>query len=93
MYLNGAEPTIPAIDLTPTGVNLHSGDVMHAHMVYNGTTLVMTLTDTVTKAVATESFTVNIPAVVGGNTAYVGFTGATGESSATQNILSRSFSN
>jgi hypothetical protein len=88
LYTNGAAPTVPSVDLTPTGIVLTSGDLMHAHMVYNGTTLTMTLTDTVTNATATEVFTVNIPSIVGGNTAYVGFTGGTGGSSATQNVLS-----
>jgi hypothetical protein len=48
----------------------------------------MTLTDTVTNAAATEVFTVNIPSVVGSDTAYVGFTGSTGGETATQNVLS-----
>ncbi len=37
IYTNGASPTVPANNLTGTGVNLHSGDVMWAHLVYNGT--------------------------------------------------------
>jgi hypothetical protein len=47
----------------------------------------MTLTDTVTLASVTEVFAVNIPSIVGGNTAYVGFTGGTGGFGATQNVL------
>jgi hypothetical protein len=57
-------------------------------MVYDGTNLTMTLTDTATNATVTEVFPVNIPSVVGGNTAFVGFTGGTGSSTATQNVLS-----
>jgi Chitobiase/beta-hexosaminidase C-terminal domain/Bacterial lectin len=92
LYTNGAAPTVPAIDLTPTGIVLLSGDLMHAHMVYDGTNLTMTLTDTVTNATATEVFPVNIPSVVGSSTAWVGFTGGTGGFSATQNVLSWSYS-
>ncbi len=88
LYTNGASPTVPAIDLTPTGVNLHSGDIMNAQLIYDGSELTLTLTDTVTNATATESFAINIPSTVGGSTAWVGFTGATGGSSATQNVLS-----
>jgi LysM repeat protein len=88
IYTDGAAPTVPAVDLSSTGINLHSGDTMAVQMVYNGTTLTMTLTDTVTNASVTEVFTVNIPSVVGGNTAYVGFTGSTGSETATQNVLS-----
>ena len=86
-YTNGAAPTVPAIDLTPSGVNLHSGDVMHAHLTYDGTTLTLTLTDTVTNAVFTASQAINIPSTVGSNTAFVGFTGGTGGTVSTQNIL------
>jgi hypothetical protein len=80
LYTDGAAPTVPAVNLSSTGINLHSGDVMHAHMVYDGTNLTMTLTDTVTSATVTEVFPVNIPSVVGGSTAWVGFTGGTGVS-------------
>ena len=88
LYTDGAAPTVPSVDLSSTGINLHSGDLMHAHLVYNGTNLTMTLTDTVTNATVTEVFPVNIPSMVGGNTAYVGFTGGTGGFAATQNVLS-----
>ena len=86
-FTNGASPTTPAIDLTSTGINLHSGDVFQVLMSYDGTTLTVTITDTVTHATASQSYTVNIPQVVGSNTAYVGFTGGTGGSTAVQNIL------
>jgi len=86
-YTAGAAPTVPALDMTSSGVNLHSGDVMLAVVTYDGATLTLTLTDTVTKASYTASTAVNIPAAVGGDTAYVGFTGGTGGLSAIQNIL------
>ena len=86
-YLNGAAPTTPFVDMTNSGVNLHSGDVMHAHLTYDGTTLTLLLTDTVTNASFTTSTAVNIPTQVGANTAYVGFTGGTGGLTAVQNIL------
>jgi LysM repeat protein len=88
LYTNGAAPTVPSVNLSTTAINLHSGDVMHAHMVYDGTNLTMTLTDTVTGGTVTEVFPVNIPGMVGGNAAYVGFTGGTGSTTATQNVLS-----
>jgi hypothetical protein len=52
----------------------------------------MTLTDTVTNATVTEVFPVNIPSTVGGSTAWVGFTGSTGAGTATQNVLSWTYS-
>ncbi|MGA2399045.1 MAG: L-type lectin-domain containing protein, partial [Steroidobacteraceae bacterium] len=90
-YINGATPTVPAIDMTSSGVNLHSGDILHAHITYNGTTLTLLLTDTVTSASFTASTAINIPATVGGNTAYVGFTGGTGGETAVQQILNWTF--
>jgi hypothetical protein len=87
IYVNGAAPTVPATDLTATGVNLHSQDVMHAHITYDGSNLVLTLTDTVTNATAKETFPINIPQYVGSTNGYVGFTGGTGGKVATQNIL------
>jgi LysM repeat protein len=51
--------------------------VMSAHVVYDGSILSMNLTDTVTGSQAYFQWPVNIPAVVGGDTAYIGFTGGT----------------
>jgi hypothetical protein len=93
LYTDGAVPTVPAVNLSSTGINLHSGDTMAVQLVYNGTTLTMTITDTVTQATYTTSFTINIPSTVGGNTAYVGFTGGTGVLSATQTILTWTYTN
>ena len=86
IYVNGAYPSTPAVDMTSSGVNLHSGDLMHAHITYDGTTLALTLTDTVTSASFTTSSAVNIPATVGSNTAYAGFTAGTGGLTAIQQI-------
>jgi hypothetical protein len=91
LYINGARPTVPAIDLTGTGIDLHGGDIFKAHMTYDGTNLTMTLTDTVTLAVWSHSWPIDIPATVGGNTAWVGFSGATGADYAIQSILTWTF--
>ena len=88
IYTNGASPILPSVDLTGTGINLRSGDKMRAQITYDGTTLNLTLTDRVTNATWSNAFVIDIPAAVGSNTAYVGFTGGTGGSSATQQILS-----
>jgi Legume lectin domain/Chitobiase/beta-hexosaminidase C-terminal domain len=90
LYTNGVSPTTPATDMTGK-VDLHSGDTFSVHMVYNGTTLTMTITDGVTSATFTTSWTVNIPSIVGGNTAFVGFTGGTGGLSASQKIETWNF--
>jgi Legume lectin domain len=92
IYTDGADPTIPATTLG-NGVNLHSGDVFKVHIAYDGTTLTMTITDTVTNATFTTSWAVNIPSTVGANTAYVGFTGGTGGQTATQDIITWTYNN
>jgi hypothetical protein len=88
LYVNGASPTVPALDMTSSGVNLHSGDVFNVHMAYDGTTLSMRITDVTTQATYQTSWPIDIAMEVGSATAYVGFTGATGGAAATQNVLS-----
>jgi hypothetical protein len=87
LYINGASPTIPFVDMTGSGVDLHSGDVFKVHMIYDGVSLAMTVTDTVTNAVFTHTWTIDIPGTIGATTAYAGFTGGTGGLTATQSIL------
>jgi len=91
LYLNGARPTTPSLDLTPSGVNLHSGHRMAVQLNYDGTTLKMTITDSVTAKSFSASWTVNIPQAIGSSTAYVGFTASTGGSSAVQQVLNWTF--
>jgi hypothetical protein len=91
LYQNGAMPAMPASDLSSSGINLHSGDKFSVHMTYNGATLSMTITDGSTGAVYNTSWSINIPQVIGSNTAYVGFTAGTGGLTATQNIQTWSF--
>jgi hypothetical protein len=86
LYTDGASPTVPATDLTNTGINLQSGDKFRATITSNGATVNVTITDLVTKASASQSYTVNVPAVVGSSMGYVGFTGGTGGLTAVQVI-------
>jgi hypothetical protein len=92
LYTNGADPSQNSIDMTSSGLNLHSGNPLNVTLAYNGTTLAMTITDTKTKASFSKSWAINIPATVGGNTAYVGFTGATGGLTAVQDVESWTYS-
>ena len=89
LYVNGATPTVPAVDMTGSGVDLHSGHVFNVHVTYDGTALAMTITDASTKQSFTTSWKIDIPGTVGGTTAYVGFTGGTG--SAIQEVLNWTF--
>jgi hypothetical protein len=92
LYTDGAVPTLPAIDLSSTGINLHSGDQMTVNLAYNGATISMNITDIVTSATWSTSGTIDIPAIVGSNSAYVGFTGGTGGETASQKILTWTYS-
>ncbi len=58
---------------------------------YDGTTLTELIEDTQTNLSVTESYPVNIPSIVGDDTAYVGFTAASGTQAATQGISSWTF--
>jgi fibronectin type 3 domain-containing protein len=91
LYLNGASPTVPAVDLSNSGIDLHSGDVFNVGMNYDGATLTVTLTDTTTNVTVTQAYAVDIPGTVGSGMAFVGFTAGTGSHAATQDILSWTF--
>ncbi|HXP82795.1 MAG TPA: chitobiase/beta-hexosaminidase C-terminal domain-containing protein [Verrucomicrobiae bacterium] len=90
LFTSGDSPTVPATTFGG-GINLLSGDLFYVNMVYNGTTLTMTIMDLTVPASFTTSWPINIPATVLGNTAYVGFTGSTGGLTALQQILTWTF--
>jgi fibronectin type 3 domain-containing protein len=88
LFINGAAPTdAGSVDLTSTGIDLHSGDIFQVVMNYDGTTLTVTIKDTVTNKSATQNYTIDIPTTLGATLDYVGFTGATGGANAAQDIL------
>ena len=95
LYLNGAAPTVPALDLSANNVILSSGDLMHAHITYDGTNLYWSIQDMTssTLEVFYNTVAINIPNVIGSNSAYVGFTAASGSAVSTQDILDWTFSN
>lgn len=88
IYTNGAAPNVPSISLAGSGIDLHSGKVYKVHQVYDGKNLTVTIIDPNTGTSATQTYAIDIPGTVGGSTAYVGFTAGTGQSTATQDILS-----
>ena len=61
LFLNGGAPTnVGSIDLSNSGINLHSGHVFNVLMTYDGATLKVTITDTTTNVSATQSYAVDI---------------------------------
>ncbi len=102
IFTGGRSPTIrqpglgagfpdTSIDLTGTGIDLHSGHPFAVTLTYDGTTLTETIRDTVTNATFTATYVVNIAALVGSDVGYVGFTGGTGGLTAVQDLLSWTF--
>jgi hypothetical protein len=70
LYVNGAAPTSTGAFSTLPNIDLHSGHIMNCSLVYNGTSIVQTITDTVTNAVYTHTYGVTIPSLIGGNNAW-----------------------
>jgi hypothetical protein len=82
-------PNNPQYDMSGSGINMESGDPFTCTITYDGSSLTETLTDTITKDTYTKTYTgINIPSLVGGNTAYVGFGGSTGAATVTQSLSS-----
>jgi len=87
LYQNGDAPTGAGdIALAPHGIDLHADTPFQVNLTYDGHILSVTIRDEVKGVSATQTYTVDIPAVTG-PTAYVGFTGATGGLEAEQDIL------
>jgi Bacterial Ig-like domain (group 3)/Legume lectin domain len=92
LFTDGAAPTnVGSVNLSATGIDLHSEHVFNVAMNYNGTTLKVVILDTNSGVSNTQNYTVNIPTTVGASSAFVGFTGATGGLAAKQDILNWTF--
>src|SRR5262249_10163761 len=106
LYVNGHEPLNAnlrpgdvfadlgpsGIDFTAAGLDKKGPHTFEVTLTYDGKTLTETITDTtIPKHTFTTSYPVDIPAQVGGKTAHVGFTGGTGATWATQDILTWSY--
>jgi hypothetical protein len=94
LAVNGNFPG-PQNNLSGTGIDFNAAaqaSPRHTFQVtlsYSGTTLTEVINDLNTSATVTETYNnVNIPAVVGGNTAWVGFTGGTGGLNMQQDVQS-----
>ncbi|MDB6111007.1 MAG: Legume lectin beta domain protein, partial [Pedosphaera sp.] len=95
-------PNVPGIALRNNGatgapyspttpINLAGGDPIGVALNYDGATLSLTLTDTVTHVSFSTNYLVDLPSIVGTNAAYVGITGGTGGAASTQKISNFSF--
>jgi hypothetical protein len=94
VYQNGAVTPAAPKNLSVAGVHLGGGSVVHVHITYDGTTLawsVGAVQNTQSPHIDTDQITINIPQIIGSNTAYVGFTAGSSDSTATQKILDWTF--
>jgi len=87
---NGTLPA-PGAYTPTTPVNIASGNPIHVSLLYTGGVLRATLGESNTANLFRTNFQVNLPAIVGADTAYVGFTGADGGIASTQVISNFTF--
>lgn len=97
IYTNGAAPMTPQTTLNPN-LNFHNGNIFQADMTYDGTDLDVTITDmgaagTTPGATASQTYPIDIPTVIGGTTAFAGFTAGTGGLTAIQEIVTWTYTN
>jgi hypothetical protein len=90
-YVNGTRTD--TFDLGGGGIDLHAGAALDVTLTYDGTQFRVTVTDDANPAntFSTTFSAVDIPGVVQGTTAYVGFTGGTGGSTSIQDIRTWSY--
>jgi hypothetical protein len=86
LFVNGQAP-YGGHDLMQDGIKLRSQHPFRVDMAYDGRVLRIRIADTTTGASSLQSYPVDIPRIVGGNTAHVGFTAATGLGSSAQDVL------
>jgi hypothetical protein len=102
IFTGGRSPTVrdpslspdfpdTSISLNGTGIDLTSTHPFTVTLAYDGATLTETITDAVTNASKVLTFAVNIPALVGSDVAYVGFTGGTGGLTTVADVQSWTF--
>ena len=78
MLTNGSvTPVGPVTSLGGSGIAIAGADPLSVTIGYDGTTLSVTITDTVTGASASQTYAVNIPALLAATDGYVGFTAGT----------------
>jgi hypothetical protein len=88
LFTGGQSPDSDPGDVSLAPINLHSGDPIQVMLTYDGAALMEVVTDLTTNQMFSHSYTLNLAQVIGGNSAYVGFTAGTGGVTATQQILS-----
>jgi Bacterial lectin len=92
MYQNGATPTDLTNDINCLpNIDFQGEHDFSAVMSYDGVTLTVTLKDLTTNNTLTQTYTVDIPTLVGAATGFVGFCGGTGGLNAVQEVMTWSY--
>jgi hypothetical protein len=86
VFSRGTYPNKPETSIAP--MSFQSGHTFLVDLTYNGTILTETITDLTTKGQQTQTVTIDIPSIIGGSTAYMGFTASTGYETSTISLLS-----
>jgi fibronectin type 3 domain-containing protein len=88
LYTGGAAPTTAgSVDMTGSGIDLHTTDVFQVNITYDGSNIQETIKDLNTSATFTHTYTgVNIASTIGNSVGFIGFTGGTGGLLALQDI-------
>ncbi len=87
LYIDGAMPSVPAVDLTATGLQIAGGNPIDVSVDYEAGALRVGERDTVTGATASQLYQIDVPGYVG-DLAYMGFTGASGSNTEVAAVLS-----
>ena len=90
IYLNGASPTVPSVDLSPT-INLNAGHLYHANIVSNTQSpgfdyIILTIVDLTEYKVSQTTFPLANGTIQTSSAGYVGFTAGTGQTPGVVNI-------
>jgi len=80
----------PSISPTPDSIFAATTLDLHAHLQRHDADRNADRSDH--QGTVTETYTINIPSIVGGSTAYIGFTGADGSLTSVQDILNWTYS-
>jgi len=86
--INGANGA-PYLSADP--VNIAGGNPIDVSVVYDGGVLGLTLSDAMFGTTFTTSLPIDLPAILGADTAYVGISGATGGTTSTQTVSDFAF--
>ena len=92
VYTDGVVPQGTSVSLAGSGIDLQSGDLLHVQIAYAATVFGVTVTDKATGAMFTQTFNVDLGAILGTHGAYAGFTGSTGDLTSVQSILDWTYS-